>query len=327
MPATGTVRGPSPDHQTSSATLPVFAACCAALAATPRRLLRPRRPDQRLLANLQDVGPPRVRAVVRLTALPQARMSAPAAVVAEGARRPWRLAMGMTTFLLEHPSARILVDPSMCTDVHQRVLPQLPAPLRLFVAPDRPVTGLADALARIGRDVADIDFVLPTHLHWDHVSGLLELPQQVAVRTQQVERDFALDAGGPPLGVARAPLRGRPFDTYDLDGPPVLTFERSHDLFADGSVVLVDLAGHTPGSVGVLLNLDGDRRVLLAGDAVWHRLQVRLLREKAPFPGQLVDDDRDAAFAGVHRLHALPSTIEIIASHDRDAAMPWSSAP
>jgi hypothetical protein len=26
------------------------------------------------------------------------------------------------------------------------------------------VTGLADALTRIGRDVDDIDFVLPTHL-------------------------------------------------------------------------------------------------------------------------------------------------------------------
>ncbi len=270
---------------------------------------------------------PRARAVVRLMALPQARMSAPAVVVAEGARRPWRLELGMTTFVVEHPSARILVDPSMCSDVHQRVLPQLPTPFRLFVAPDRPVTGLADALQRVGRDIHDVDFVLPTHLHWDHVSGLLELPQQVAVRTRPVERDFALNVGGPPMGVACGPLRGRRFDTYDLDGPPVLTFERSHDLFADDSVVLVDLAGHTPGSVGVLFNLDGDRRVLLAGDAVWHRLQIRLLREKAPFPGQLVDDDRDAAFAAVHRLHALPPTIEIIPSHDRDAAIPWSTGP
>jgi N-acyl homoserine lactone hydrolase len=160
-----TAPGPSPDLETrGAAVLPVFAACCAALAATPRRLLRPRRPDERLLARLENVGVPRARAIVRLTALPQASMSALAVVVAEGARRPWRLALGMTTFVVEHPSARILVDPSMCTDVHQRVLPQLPAPLRLFVAPDRPVTGLADALTRIGRDVDDIDFVLPTHL-------------------------------------------------------------------------------------------------------------------------------------------------------------------
>jgi len=34
----------------------------------------------------------------------------------------------------------------------------------------------------------------------------------------------------------------------------VLTFTRSHDLFGDGSVVVVDLAWHTPGSVSVLLH-------------------------------------------------------------------------
>lgn len=230
----------------------------------------------------------------------------------------------MTTFLVEHPSARILVDPSLCSGVHHRVLPELPVLLRTVVAPEHPVSGLADVLSRIGHDVNDVDFILPTHLHWDHVSGLLELPSRVTVLTQAVERDFALNVGDPPLGVARQPLSERSFDTYDLDGPPVLTFDRSHDLFADGSVILVDLAGHTPGSVGVLLNLDDERRILLAGDSVWHRLQMRLLREKAPFPGQLVDDNRDAAFAGVHRLHALPSAIEIIPSHDLDAAAPWS---
>ena len=32
----------------------------------------------------------------------------------------------------------------------------------------------------------------------------------------------------------------------------MLTFTRSRDLFSDNSVILVDLAGHTPGSVGVL---------------------------------------------------------------------------
>jgi N-acyl homoserine lactone hydrolase len=252
-------------------------------------------------------------------------MTAPAAVVAEGARRPWRLALAMTTFVVEHPAARILVDSSVCGNVHHRVLSEVPAPLRMLVSPERPVTGLAEALQGIGRHIDDVDFVLPTHLHWDHISGLLELPPKVVVRTRPIERDFAFGADNPPLGVARGPLKGRQFDTYELDGPPVLTFDRSHDLFADGSIVLVDLAGHTPGSVGVLLNLDADRQVLLVGDAVWYRLQISLLREKAPLPGQLVDNDRDEAFAVIHRLRALPSAVEVIPSHDRAAVIPWSA--
>ncbi|GAB3423384.1 MBL fold metallo-hydrolase [Flindersiella endophytica] len=293
-----------------------------AVAATPWRLARPRRLDPGVLARIRDacVPAPPAQATVRLVALTQALQTAPTAAVAEGAFRPRRLELGMTTFLVEHPQARFLVDPSMCADVHGVVLPQLPAPMRSFVAPDRPVTGLPDILAREGLTGADLDFALPTHLHWDHVSGLLELPAELAVQVPAIELRWALEGPVAPLGVARSPLLGRTCTPLELDGPPVLTFERSHDLFGDGSVVLLDLAGHTPGSLGVLLAVDDGSRVLLAGDAVWHGLQVELGREKAPFPGRLIDADRDAAFTTVHRLHALPPDIEVVASHDRAAA-------
>jgi glyoxylase-like metal-dependent hydrolase (beta-lactamase superfamily II) len=295
-------------------------ACCCALAATPARLLRPHRPDRELLAGIRDAGVPHARSAVRLVALTQAWMNAPTAVVAEGVLRPVRMRVGMTTFLVEHPRARFLVDPAMCRDVHHAVLPQLPAPLRMVVTPKRPVIGLAEILNREGLEAADIDFAVTTHLHWDHVSGLLELPESMPVRTLEVERDWALRGPEAPLGVARGPLLSRTFAPYELDGPPILTFERSHDLFGDGSVILVDLAGHTPGSVGVLLAVDDGTRVLLAGDAVWNGLQVTRLRTTAPFPGRLTDANRQDTLAAIHRLHSLPSGIDIIASHDYDAA-------
>ncbi|WP_163505622.1 MBL fold metallo-hydrolase [Fodinicola acaciae] len=300
----------------------ILLACCGALVSTAGRLVAPRRPDQRFLANLTNAGLPRARTTVRLTALHQADQSAPTAIVAEGLRKPRRVAMTMATYVIEHPQARFLVDPAMCADIHERVLPEIPQPLRRVVTPDKNVVGLPDALGTVGLDVTDIDFVTPTHLHWDHVGGLLELPAKVPVRTLPVERDTALRSA---LGFVTGPLAGRDFDTYELDGPPVLTFARSHDVFGDGSVVLVDLAGHTPGSVGVLLALDGGP-VLLAGDAVWHGLQARHLREKAPFPGNLVDYDRDLAFAAIHRLHALAPEVTIVASHDRDAAAAFMPA-
>lgn len=311
----------SSDHppEKPSATL---SACCGALAATPARLLRPRRADHALLARLldADAGAPAGHGTVRVTALAQAEQHPPAAFIAEGARRPARLRLGMTTFLVEHSRARFLVDPSMCADVHRRVLRQLPAPLRVFVAPAKPVTGLAEVLDRAGAAPERIDFALPTHLHWDHVAGLLELPDSLPVHTSAAEHDWALSGPVAPHGVARGPLRGRRFARYELDGPPVWTFPRSLDLFGDGAVVLVDLAGHTPGSVGVLLALDGGRRVLLAGDAVWHGLQLRLQRGTAPFPGRLTDADHEGAFATAHRLFALPEGVDVIAAHDAEAA-------
>lgn len=309
----GTVPEPGSER---TPTLPTVLRCCGALAATPGRLLRPRRPDTALLAGLESVELPQPKVTVGLTVLMQARMAAPATIVAEGVRSVRELPMTMSTYSIEHPKARFLVDPALCAGVHDRVLPELPFPIPLLVAPDKPVLGLADALA--ARDIAGaaIDFVLPTHLHWDHISGLLELPDSVTIRLPAVERAWALDGPHAPAGVARGPLRGRTFDTFELDGPPVLTFPRSLDLFGDGSVLLVDLAGHTPGSIGVLLAVDDGTRVLLAGDAVWNKLQVELIREKAPMPGQLFDVDRDATFATIHRLHALPDGIEIVAAHD-----------
>jgi glyoxylase-like metal-dependent hydrolase (beta-lactamase superfamily II) len=107
--------------------------------------------------------------------------------------------------------------------------------------------------------------------------------------------------------------------TFELDGPPVLTFPRSKDLLGDGSVVAVDISGHTAGSVGFLLALDGGRRVLLCGDAVWHRRQIWSLREKAPMPGRIADADREATWRMLHRLHALPPEIEVVPAHDLDA--------
>jgi glyoxylase-like metal-dependent hydrolase (beta-lactamase superfamily II) len=295
--------------------------CCAALAATPGRLLRPRRPDARFLAGLDPVPPPPARATVRLRALPQSRTRSPLTIVAEGVRSLRSVWMVYCAFLVEHPRARFLVDPGMCAQVHRRVLPGQPFPLGALVSPERPVLGLADALAVQDLEVTDIDFVLATHLHWDHVSGLLELPGSVELHTVGTEYEWAMNGAPAPYGVVRIPLRDRPVAPLSLTGPPVLTFAASQDIFGDGSVVLVDLAGHTPGSIGVLLAVDDGTRVLLAGDAVWHTLQISLIREKAPMPGRLFDADRNRAFETIQRLHALPSGIEVIAGHDYAAVL------
>ncbi|MFD6453645.1 MBL fold metallo-hydrolase [Nocardia sp. NPDC060220] len=301
-------------------------ACCIAVVTTGPRLLWPRGADTAFLDGLECAPVPPAHNTVALTALTQAELSAPTTIVAEGVRTLRSTPLTMSTFLIRHPDATFLVDPAICAGVHQRVLPELPFPVPLLVGPDRPVRGLSEVLAAHDLTGNDIDFVLPTHLHWDHVAGLYELPGLVPIRVPTVEYSWAMTGSHAPLGVARGPLRGRAFDLYELDGPPVLTFARSHDLFGDGSVLIVDLAGHTPGSVGILLAVDDGSRVLLAGDAVWSTLQIDLLREKAPLLGELLDADRNRAFETIHRLHALPAEIEVIPGHDR-AAVTARTAP
>ncbi|MGC5245927.1 hypothetical protein ACPXB3_03210 [Gordonia sp. DT219] len=103
---------------------------------------------------------------------------------------------------------------------------------------------------------------------------------------------------------------------YDLDGPPVLTFPHSLDLFGDRSVILVGLPGHTPASIGILAQTAAGP-TLLAGDAVWSRVQIDRFRQKASYPGLLADAERDTAWQTLHRLYAIRDRITIAPSHDR----------
>ena len=59
---------------------------------------------------------------------------------------------------------------------------------------------------------------------------------------------------------------------------------------------------------------------MIAGDAAWHSLQIDEVRQKASYPGLLVDEDRDEAFRTLHRLHLARRAVAIIPTHDHRAA-------
>jgi glyoxylase-like metal-dependent hydrolase (beta-lactamase superfamily II) len=276
------------------------------------------RADARFLASLTDAGLPKATSAVSVSALRQVPRSVPTALIVQGRRHPRRIENSLASFVVSHPTATFIVDPGVCVDVGARAVAQLPAILRAAVRPAADVVPTVSALAEQGYGSADIDFALATHAHWDHVCGLLDLPG-LPVYLHRTEHDWVTTGSVAPVGGVRDSLEGRTTIDYDLDGPPVLTFTRSHDLFGDGSVVLVDLAGHTPGSVGVLLHTSAGH-VLLAGDAAWHTYQVDDIRQKSSYPGGLADQDRAEAFRTLHRLHVVKDRVTVVPTHDPDAA-------
>ena len=305
-------------HVSDPVRSPTVLQCCTAAAGFVRGLVRPRRLDQRFIRSIVDAGVPDPRCTVTVAALPQVPRSVPTPAIVEGTFTPARVENSLTSFIVTHPKATFIVDPAVCTGVEHRAIAQLPAVLRVAVRPPAATIPTITALTRLG-EPPRLDFALPTHTHWDHVSGLLDMPD-LPVHLHCTERDWISSGPVAPVGGVRDSLRGRPITEYDLDGPPVLTFTRSHDLFGDNSVLLVDLAGHTPGSIGVLVHT-GRGWILIAGDAAWHQLQIEQVRQKSSYPGVLVDSDRDETFRTLQRLHMARHAVTIIPTHDHQAAL------
>ncbi len=116
-----------------------------------------------------------------------------------------------------------------------------------------------------------IQFALLTHGHWDHGSGLLDLPQ-VPIRMLPEEIKW-LEAHANSYSDGISPtqvknMKGR-WEALLLEDKPYENFSKSLDLFGDGTVVIVALPGHTPGSMGIFINQAPDRRFLFVGDATY----------------------------------------------------------
>jgi N-acyl homoserine lactone hydrolase len=156
-------------------------------------------------------------------------------LLAEGERMP------VSVHVIDHPDARVLVDTGM-TQLHPLVADMEP---RLT-----PLSAQADF------DLASIDVVVNTHLHFDHCGGNVLFP-------------------GKPIYVQRRELDdARTQDDYTIrewvEAPGVQYVPVDGELELLPGVRLVPAPGHTPGSQIVVVET-GERPVVIAGDtAVFH---------------------------------------------------------
>lgn len=177
-----------------------------------------------------------------------------------------------------------------------------------------PLTGdLPDALAAAGAAAADIALVLLTHLHPDHVNGLIDgsgaarFPRAV-VRVAEAERAYWLD----PAEREKASAFARPvFDwaqaALGAYGARVVGF--AGDGAVGPRIEAVPAPGHTPGHTAFLLS-DGGEALLFAGDLV-HFAEIQFAHPDRPNRFDL-----DAARAAASRRTLL----------DRAAAHGWTLA-
>jgi glyoxylase-like metal-dependent hydrolase (beta-lactamase superfamily II) len=226
---------------------------------------------------------------------------------------------GMGGILVEHPKGKLLFDTGFGrnVDAHFKMTPWLMQNTARF---EREPT-VAEQLAAAG--IAPTGIVL-THAHWDHVSGLEDLPG-IPVFVPQAELDF-VNSGNPATALAHR-IGTKDYRVYDFPGGPYLGFDRSFDFFGDGSVVLVPAPGHTPGSIFAFITTSHGKRYVLIGDTAWQSEGIDRPAEKPWLSRNLVDNDAAEVRALLIRLHqlkqAMPDLI-IVPAHDRRV---WEQLP
>lgn len=231
------------------------------------------------------------------------------------------------SILVRHPAGDLLIDSGNSSHFNDEIRGYPFGTwfkLRFLAGQLTPKIPLPELLRRAKEDPAKLRWVILSHAHLDHAGGLMDLPR-VPVLLSQEELQFANDPNVQAKGfaiathVSKFPAPGKP--TLRFDPQPYETFDESADLYKDGSVVVVPLRGHTPGSVGVFVNLSPNRRLFYVGDAVDDE---RGFQERVGKSLVLRDSDSDETLANqvvarLSDLHEKLPELAIIPAHGRSA--------
>jgi len=110
---------------------------------------------------------------------------------------------------------------------------------------------LAGQLEELGVKPPDIKGLAISHTHPDHIGNVEQFPQ-VMLYVQKAEYEWPGEGGAPRFN----------------PNHPVTKLDGDHDVFGDGSVVIVSTPGHTPGHQSLLVRLPKTGAVVLSGDAI-----------------------------------------------------------
>ncbi|MBI4285108.1 MAG: MBL fold metallo-hydrolase [Chloroflexi bacterium] len=131
-------------------------------------------------------------------------------------------------------------------------------------------------LRRLGRSPEEINLIILTHNHLDHIGGLTALrrlcPAKVAAHRQSIgDRDSQIAYPKYVLGLLRFPPFASVRPRFYLRPDDVdITLEGDEVLAPLGGLQVIHTPGHTPGSISLYAP---QRKLLIAGDTINSRFR------------------------------------------------------
>ena len=245
--------------------------------------------------------------------------------------RQWTNPLPINVFVIEHRDGLVLFDTGQdrASITDPGYFPSGPLLGSLFSMARFEMAAaqtLSAQLERLGYRAGDVRTVVLSHLHGDHIGGLGEVAQAELL----VSRDEwnTLSGSWPELaGIMRRHillpgLRWRQIEPAPLHDPALAPFDVGHDLFGDGSLVMVPAPGHTAGSISLIVRRTGKRTLALVGDLTY--AAHLLVREQMPGVGDRRLLHRSSAM--MNQLRAATPGLVVLPTHDPDAAAALAEA-
>jgi glyoxylase-like metal-dependent hydrolase (beta-lactamase superfamily II) len=182
--------------------------------------------------------------------------------------------MSVAAYLIVHPRGTLLWETCVIPD--EMIQPGGTTSFRATAK--KTLTG---QLAEIGYKPAAITYLALSHYHYDH-SANSNLFAGSTWLVQKVERDLMF-SGSVPASTANSPSVETVMARFaGLKNSKAVTLNGDHDVFGDGSVMIISTAGHTVGHQSLYVRLPKTGPILLSGD-LYHYPAERELKDFNPF--------------------------------------------
>ncbi len=228
-------------------------------------------------------------------------------------------------FVIEHREGLILfdtgLDPAISVDPNYIAHPVgrflLKRLFRFHIATE---DRLDRKLRQAGFSPADVTKAVFSHLHFDHVGGIAQIPNAELIvsrpewdilSSSQPEREWILREH-----IELPTANWCPVDFTPSDDPLFAPFAGCYDVMGDGSLILLPTPGHTPGSSSLFVRSSQLPPILLIGDLAYSA--DMLMQDKIPGTGdaKLLRQ----SYARVRQMKRMLPELILVPSHDSTAS-------
>jgi len=255
---------------------------------------------------------------VQLAIIKTARVAVAEGLLVPGGSFTKQIDSNFSAFLVRHGEELLLFDTGMGSQIDAQYRQDMPAWWRPFFKYEAPVRPARQQLDEAG--LAPPGLLLLSHSHWDHAGGVPDFPAArigVAAAELPLIQRPSRGPGGSWASQLAAP--GIRWEALQFQARPHRGYAQSLDLFGDGTVVLVPMPGHTPGSMGLFVKVDSGREFFFIGDVAWTLAALRAGTPKFWAASLLVDGHAQQtldSLAQVRTLMAAEPALVVVPAHD-----------